>query len=60
MHALDEFKAARDRVKQTYAGQTSATLSTLLLIAAVIIILIALFVRNPVIKAAVLAYVTLP
>lgn len=60
MHAIERLKSAKEDVTHNYEHLSSDTLSVLLLLAAAVIILIALFVRNPFIKAAALAYVTLP
>lgn len=60
MNILDDFHAARSGVKQRYRSATGELLTLSLLGVALVLILVALFVKNPLAKAGVLAWVTLP
>lgn len=60
MNILDDFHAARSGVKQRYTNATGGLLTLSLLGVALALILVALFVKSPLAKAGVLAWVTLP
>ena len=60
MSALEEFKATKEQIAGKYKSSTGELLTLSLLGVALILVLVALFVQNPLIKAGVLAWVTLP
>lgn len=60
MSALDDFHAARANVGERYTHATGGLLTLALLGVALALICVALFVKSPLAKAGVLAWVTLP